>query len=480
MFLKKWMNDPNGCFKDVEGTWHLYYQFNPVGLIAANQSWGHSTSKDLYHWKNEPVALFPLNDSSLVFTGSTVIDRNNTSGFFPEQTNGVVAIFTIDTSDPVSLQTQALAYSKDNGYNFAMYEGNPVLDIGSSQFRDPKVYWYRDHWVMLVAYAQELTLGFYTSPNLKNWTHASNFSHYGLLGLQYECPNLIEIPIEGMSATMWELLISVNPGAPLGGSVMQYILGDFDGYSFKPSNDATHLTDFAQDSYAGQSFSNVGPGEAMSINWASNWAYAQMTPEGPLEGWRSANSLPRRHVIKRRQRLGYVDARTPYNLEPVIGEQIVRKKINNDSMTVDFSDVYSNAIYLKINFTGLPSTEDISAGTMNYTFSSPQSGEMLSSGFYLYNSNYFWINRGSVKGFDNVFVSPKFATNSIIEGSSWSMEAVFDRSIYEVFLDGGAQSGTVTFFPQSPLTELHLATSELPAADVSVEVELYALNSVWM
>lgn len=87
------MNDPNGMFKDEDGIWHLYYQYNPTGIVAGNQHWGHATSKDLYHWVNQPIALFPPKETQYIFSGSAVTDPNNTSGFFPNQKNGVVAIY---------------------------------------------------------------------------------------------------------------------------------------------------------------------------------------------------------------------------------------------------------------------------------------------------------------------------------------------------------------------------------------------------
>lgn len=93
------MNDPNGMFRDADGTWHLYYQYNPTANVAGNQHWGHATSQDLYHWINQPIALFPPEENVFVFSGSAVVDRNNTSGFFPNQTNGVVAIY-VSCADP--------------------------------------------------------------------------------------------------------------------------------------------------------------------------------------------------------------------------------------------------------------------------------------------------------------------------------------------------------------------------------------------
>jgi beta-fructofuranosidase len=187
-------------------------------LVAGNQHWGHATSPDLYNWTNQPIALYPPREGTGVFSGSAVIDTNNTSGFFANQTNGVVAVYTLNEPDK---QTQNLAFSYDNGYTFTEYENNPVLDIGSNQFRDPKVIWYEDHWVMVIAYSTEFVIGIFTSPDLIEWTHASNVSHVGLLGVQYECPNMVPVPVKGVEGEeeLYVLTISLNPGAPLSGSL---------------------------------------------------------------------------------------------------------------------------------------------------------------------------------------------------------------------------------------------------------------------
>ncbi|KAL5389877.1 hypothetical protein PMIN06_001823 [Paraphaeosphaeria minitans] len=132
-------NDPNGMFVDQDGIYHLYYQYNPTEKVSGNVHWGHATSEDLYTWINQPIALFPGAPGEGIFSGSAVIDVNNTSGFFPNQTNGVVAIYTLNTAEK---QTQEIAYSYDNGFSFVKHSGNPVIDSNNTQFRDPKVIWY--------------------------------------------------------------------------------------------------------------------------------------------------------------------------------------------------------------------------------------------------------------------------------------------------------------------------------------------------
>ncbi|KAI0869432.1 glycosyl hydrolase [Hypoxylon argillaceum] len=488
---KGFMNDPNGMFKDANGTWHLYYQYNPTGVVAGNQHWGHATSTDLYHWVNQPIALFPPEETVYVFSGSAVVDANNTSGFFPDQANGVVAMFTLAryyADGSAGPQTQNLAYSRDGGYTFEYYAGNPVIDSVSSQFRDPKVLWYGDRWVVAVAYAQEFVVGLFTSPDLKNWTWASNFTRHGLLGAQYECPNLVEMPVRDASGAVVDkkfvMAISVQPGAPLGGSITQYFIGDFNGTHFTPVDSATRLTDFAKDNYAGQFFSGIsGDENQVNLGWASNWQYAQQVPTGNLEGWRSVMTTPRVNYLTEAPRIGLVMVDELYDLSSVLDTRLNKSTFKSGSVALDYSSVKSGAIYLDINVTGINTTLLDSYSTLNITFTSPKSGEKLQSGFYFSGDTPFFINRGGIRGFDNVFFADKFSTADVYssgssgELASWGMKAVIDRSIFEVFVDRGIHAGTTVFYPEEPLTALNL-TSSLPTG-AQVSVDIWSLKSAW-
>jgi beta-fructofuranosidase len=411
---------------------------------------------------------------------------NNTSGFFPNQDNGVVAIYTLAQypNNQAGPQQQAIAYSKDGGYTFTPYEKNPVIASTSSQFRDPKVIWFGDHWVMVIAYAVDFTVGFYTSPDLKSWTHASNFSHHGLLGLQYECPNLVEMPIRDengtASGTAWLLQISINPGAPLGGSISQYFPGSFNGSHFEAFDDAARIADFGKDNYAGQFFYGRGSedNDAVSIGWASNWQYSQTVPTGNREGWRSAMSLPRRNYLTNATRIGYVMASEPYDLQPVLGKTLAsNSSLGNGSVSVDYSGVSSNAVWLAVNVTSLNSSLLTQYSTLNFTFSSPVSNESVSGGQYFAGDSHFFLNRGAVSGFENPFFVDKVSTTEVI-GTTWSLAVLIDRSIIEVFLEQGKRSATQTFFPEEPLTQLTVSASAIPpGAEVSVEV--IGIESAW-
>lgn len=280
-----WMNDPNGMFYK-DGVYHLCYQYNPYGSMWGNLSWGHSTSKDLVNWKHEPEALIP-DGLGLIFSGSSVVDKNNTAGF------GKDAVIAIYTSAGAS-QIQSLAYSLDNGMTFQTYEGNPII-TSDKECRDPNMFWHEKSgkWILILAAALEKEMWIYSSPDLKNWTKESAFGKgYGAQEGVWECPDLMELPVRGTDKTKWVLICNINPGGPFGGSAAQYFVGDFDGKTFtcdtKP--EVTKWMDYGKDHYATVSWSNAPENRHTVIAWMSNWQYANNVP---TQQYRSANSLPR-------------------------------------------------------------------------------------------------------------------------------------------------------------------------------------------
>jgi beta-fructofuranosidase len=457
----------------------LTFLDNPSETIAGNQHWGHATSRDLYHWENHKIALFPANSTEGIFSGSAIIDLNNTSRFFPNQTNGVVAIYTSNT--PYQ-QSQNLAYSLDGGYTFTKYSGNPVLEAGSLNFRDPKVIWHAPtrKWVMVVSYAKEYSIGIFTSSNTINWTHASNFSHHGLLGSQYECPNMVEMPMENATDPMYLMYISINPGAPLGGSISQYFPGTFNGTHFTAVDGAARIADFGKDNYAGQFFYGV-PGDQpqVSIDWASNWEYANYVPTGPLEGWQSTMSLPRINYLANVSQIGYDLISAPYQISAVVPSSPLahNNSLENGTLLVDFSDVVSNAVYLEMNITSLNSTALSNTASANFTFLSSISGESITGGQFLASGSNFFLDRGLIHGFDNPHFTDKFSVSPTFS-DTWTMSAVFDRSIFEVFLLGGAQKATISIFPEYALDTLIVKTAGLNTG-AKVSVAAWGLESGW-
>lgn len=421
-----------------------------------------------------------------VFSGSAVVDANNTSGFFPDQDNGVVAIYTVAEypGGQQGVQYQAIAYSRDDGYTFEAFEGNPVLNFNSLDSRDPHVIWHEpsQQWVMTLAEAKEFVIYIYTSPDLKEWTHASNFTKHGYLGVQYECPNLVQVPMEGQDEPVWLLIISLNPGGPRGGSITQYYVGDFNGTHFEPFDAATRFTDFGKDNYAAQFFSGVPFGEPqIAMGWASNWLYTSQVPTGDESHgqFRSAMTVPRAHSIANISQRGYDLISKPYQLETVIGEELAyNSSLGNGTILLNFADVYSGALYLETNITGLASTSR--TGTANFTISSSISGEYIRGGIKVAGEPGIWLDRAHIRGFDNPYFTDKFTEEGtfVSADGSWNMSLIIDNSILEVFLNGAQQAGTITFFPTAPLDTLSINVGGIPT-NASSSVAVWGLRDTW-
>ena len=452
--------------------------------MAGNQHWGHATSQDLYNWTNQPIAIFPGGPTEGIFSGSAVIDSNNTSGFFPDQNNGVVAIYTLHTPER---QTQDIAYSYDNGFSFIKYEGNPVIPSNSTQFRDPKVIWYEptSRWIMVVAYPVDFEIGIFSSPNLIDWTPESNITHIGLTGLQYECPNMVEMHVDGSEdgETHWVLLLSINPGAPLGGSITEYFIGDFNGTHFVPLDATTRFTDFAKDNYAGQFFYGIGADkDQVSINWASNWQYTNIVPTAGEEvgdGFRSVMSVARGHYLKELPRQGLALVSYPFNIFSVVESELAyNESLGNGSVVVDYSDVQSGALYFEANITGLTNGDSLD-GTLNFRFLSSASGESISGGTYI-SSGDVWLDRGHTDGFSNPFFTEKFSQTGLYreELGEWRISGIIDRSIIEIFLNEGELGASSVFFPNSPLDIMALSVEGLNEK-ATASVGVWSLRAVW-
>jgi len=228
-----WMNDPNGMVF-YEGEYHLFYQYNPFGDKWGHMSWAHAVSPDMVHWKHLPLAL-PEEDGVMIFSGSAVVDWNNTSGFGKDGKPPLVAIYTGHYTEK-PLQNQNLAFSNDKGRTWTKYSGNPVLDIGEKDFRDPKVFWHgpTHQWIMVAAWPLERKVRFYSSPDLKEWSHLSDFGPAGATTGIWECPDLFPLAVDGNTNQIkWVLIVNLNPGGPAGGSGSQYFIGDFDGQRFE-------------------------------------------------------------------------------------------------------------------------------------------------------------------------------------------------------------------------------------------------------
>lgn len=438
-----WMNDPNGMFYK-DGVYHLYFQYNPYGSMWANMTWGHSTSTDLTHWTYEGTAIVP-DAWGAIFSGSCVVDKDNTAGFGK---GAVVAFYTSAKSTPWGdVQSQSMAYSLDNGKTFIKYEHNPILTSTERDFRDPKVFWYAPgkHWVMMLAVGQEMQI--YSSGNLKEWKKESSFgAMQGAHGGVWECPDLVEVAVEGSKEKQWVLICNLNPGGPFGGSAAQYFVGSFDGKKFvNESPTQTKWLDWGKDNYATVTWSNAPAGRCIALGWMSNWQYANNVP---TTQYRSANTLARDLTLYRAGGELYLKSKPSPEIKKARAEE---KKIS----TFEVKGNYEVASLLADNKGAYEIEMTIeNKGTSKIDFSlMNEKGEKVAM-YYDVVRKQFVMDRsasgivGFSRDFPAVTVAPVRNTDQI------HLRLFIDRSSVEAFGEDGEYVMTNLVFPAEPYNRM--------------------------
>jgi len=472
--LRNWTNDPNGLVW-FDGEYHLFYQYNPMGDTWGHMSWGHAVSRDLTHWRELPVALAEEN-GVMIFTGSTVVDEHNSSGFCAGRKPCLVAIYTGHTPAADSrraLQTQNLAYSNDRGRTWKKYAGNPVLDLHLSDFRDPHVFWSDAgrRWVMAVALPNDHKVLFYGSPDLKQWERLSEFGPAGAAEGQWECPTLTEVPVQG-GGTRWILKVGLNPGGVQGGSGEQYFVGRFDGARFTSDNPATTTlwTDYGKDCYCALTFTHLPPPRGpVMLGWMNNWQYASKLPTAP---WRGQMTAPRRLQL-RQEPGGLRLAQQP--VEAIRGLRRNRFSWKGRSATalntaLEARPGATNSFELKAAF------PPGASGETGWKIVGPN-GTYTTIGYDPQRRELF-VDRAHS---GNTGFSPEFPNRASAPlpgvAGTLSLTILVDRSTIEVFAQDGAATISDLFYP--PPGELGLqffAASDEPGP---IEVERWDLRSTW-
>jgi sucrose-6-phosphate hydrolase SacC (GH32 family) len=261
-----WNNDANGMVYN-DGEYHLFYQHNPYGWKWGNMTWGHAVSPDMVHWTELGDAIHP-DRLGTIFSGSAVVDIDNTAGFQTGNEKVIVCIYTsAGGTNPMSKGqpfTQSIAYSNDRGRTWNIYEHNPVLGHINGSNRDPKVIWHEPthQWVMAL-YLDDKTMGFLTSKDLRSWDLQSRLKCF------HECPELFALPVDGDENNKKWILY--------GGSG-DYLIGDFDGKQFISQTGPIRFH-YGNCFYASQTFNNIPTEDGRRIQMA--WGRVAM-PQMPF------------------------------------------------------------------------------------------------------------------------------------------------------------------------------------------------------
>lgn len=438
-----WMNDPNGMFYK-DGVYHLYFQYNPYGSVWGNMHWGHSTSTDLMHWKFEGCAIVP-DAWGAIFSGSCVVDHENTAGFGKE---AVVAFYTSAKSTPWGdIQMQSMAYSLDNGKTFTKYEGNPILTSSEKDFRDPKVFWYAPgkHWVMILAVGQHMEI--YSSVNLKEWKKESEFgAMQGAHGGVWECPDLVEIPVEGTREKKWVLICNLNPGGPFGGSAAQYFVGSFDGKKFvNESPTQTKWMDWGKDNYATVTWSNAPDGRCIALGWMSNWQYANNVP---TRQYRSANTLARDLTLYRERQELYLKSTPSVEVKKARGKKvsIPSFKVSEKHEIVNLFEEKQGAYEVEIVI------QNAGASKIAFCLLNDK-GEKVSM-YYDLNRKQFVMDRSESGKVDFSKDFPAVTVAPVNVDKELTLRLFVDRSSIEAFGEDGKFVMTNLVFPSQPYVKM--------------------------
>ncbi len=421
-----WINDPNGLIY-YDGEYHLFYQHNPFERDWENMHWGHAVSKDLVHWTELPVALFP-DHLGTIFSGSAVIDYQNTAGFNKGDVPAMVALFTYANDDR---QTQGLAYSLDKGRTFTKYDKNPIIDSkekwNTRDTRDPKVFWYdpNKEWVMVLNERDGHSI--YTSTNLKEWTFRSHITGF------WECPELFELPVDGdPKRTKWVMY----------GASGTYMLGSFDGRTFTPEAGKYYYSSGCI--YAAQTYNNIpaADGRRIQLGWGR-----VTNPEMPFNGimmlptelkLRTTKDGPRlvSTPIKETEQL-FHPVRKWEHLTSDEANQQMKEFYNADCLRIKTTLKLSHATDARLSLFG----QHIIDYDMNWT--------MLNGRFY----------------------SPQDPTSMEL-----TADIYIDRTCIEVFIDGGVYSYSMERRPDRNNKDgFHFRGNRIEVKNL----EIFSVDSIW-
>ncbi len=473
-----WMNDPNGMFY-LNGNYHLFYQHYPEDNVWGPMHWAHTVSKDLIHWENKPIAIYP-DGNNYIFSGSAIVDTENKSGLGNGENPPILAFYTNhdmflermwnETKEDryIHVETQHIAYSQDLGNTWIKYDKNPVIDNpGFRDYRDPKVTWSEEYKKWFIALASRDRIIFYLSENLIDWEYISEFTGLGEMNGVWECPDLFPL-VDEDGKKKWVLFVSINKSSPNGGSGTQYFIGDFNGKEFIVDenflgDEKSIWIDYGSDNYAGVTWNNTSDNLKFRkfIGWMSNWKYGQLVPTSK---WRSAMTIPRNVTLIKesdRYRLKFSSINLQ-KIESTSYEETVSSQLNlEESLNrILLSEISTDSF--EINFKN--NKENLSIKFSSGIFEIDRSNFQTETGF---DDNKRTLELGT---FRKRFINKQTAN---FKSKVSSLEILLDNSSIEIFVNEGSLVMSDVFFYNSRFNVI-----EFSGLDDSL-IEHQVLESIW-
>ncbi|GKT43300.1 invertase [Colletotrichum spaethianum] len=498
-----WLNDPNGLFVDSKGVWHMYYQYSDNVAGDGVKNWGYTTATNFYNWVDHPVAIPATARDGSIWSGSVVVDRNNSSGFFPSnQTSGNDNIIAYYTSWEPDQESQHMAWSYDGGQTFNQYAGNPIISLNRHGFRDPKISFHHETktWVMVLS--RESEVAFYTSTDL-----------------------FLQIPRKDKSGAVvgakWVLTLSLGGGGPNGSAQVGYLTGEWDGTTFTPDAPSSRAAgrdiharqdtfalydfDFGPDNYATAFFHSQNLDDANQDAYSVTWAvdashYGCCTPTDQ-EGWRHCMGGVRRHWLDAdTNRLVSAPAgdlsalaTTKPGWSPIIDEQGVSGIEGSSAVIRDFNPAVEWTLTVRmaksllqdgstasaqLAFKASQSSADESV-TLGFEFAGSSDNGVPSASLNIARASTAWDRSGTfgVSGVQALDAAAEEDADAKVE---FTLHGILDRSILEVYVNGGVEAGTMLYFTDKPLDSIVLTRgSGSNDQGITFDFKAVALKSSW-
>jgi fructan beta-fructosidase len=436
------IGDPTGLIQ-YKGTYHLFYMYDEWSKRRGdNKNWGHAISHDCIYWEQHPHITNSIIDNK-PGSGSGIVDWNNTLGLQAGVEKTMVVFYT-DYGRGTSI-----AFSMDAGKTWIRHKKNPVIAAkkgtgGTS--RDPVVFWYKpDQSWRLVQY-ESPGFAFYKSSTLTEWEFLSKMDGF------YECPDIMEMPVDGQAENKKWILIDGN------GS---YFIGKFDGTKFIKESERNVLGEetvmtnhgnqnyyYTKDFYASQTWKQSYEGDGPFYQLASMWLGQPPTHD---RTWSQQLTFPVeltlntinnqillcRNPINGIKQLRY-DPQLWSNTSVKPGDNLL-EKMDGDVFEIISEIDCGTASQIIFDIRGEKATYDVAKQQMDFMKS---------------NSN--------VRSKNNAI----------------KLRFIIDRNSVEIFANQGEVSVTRLFYPDPANKNLSLTSV---GGDFKInKMELYRLESIWL